>query len=128
MPEIRFNSALTSPIQARPTQKTLSKVQENANSFTDILNSAIEDSDSVRFSKHAQTRLDSRNIELDANDLKKLSGAVSDASQKGVQDSLILMNGLAFIVNIPDRTVVTAMPIDEASSNVFTNIDGAVIA
>lgn len=53
---------------------------------------------------------------------------MDEASRKGVRDSLVLMNNLAFIVSVPDRTVVTAMPVDEAGANVFTNIDGAVIA
>jgi flagellar operon protein len=52
---------------------------------------------------------------------------VEQASKKGVCDSLVLVDSLAFIVNVPSRTVVTAMDQTETNSNVFTNIDGAVI-
>ena len=38
------------------------------------------------------------------------------------------VDSLAFIVNVPSRTVVTAMDQNESENNVFTNIDGAVIA
>lgn len=126
MPGIRFNPILTPPVSTAANFK--SKTSKSANSFDDLLSGEISKQDGVKFSKHAQTRLESRNIELQSGDMEKLNDAVSKASSKGVQDSLIVMNGLAFIVNVPDRTVVTAMPVSEASSNVFTNIDGAVIA
>lgn len=126
---MRLNPILSPPLQPTQTSSQQSQISKTqSDSFQEILSGEISKNDTVKFSKHAQTRLESRNIELDADDLKKLGGAVDVASQKGVQDSLIVMNGLAFIVSVPDRTVVTAMPMDEASSNVFTNIDGAVIA
>jgi flagellar operon protein len=129
MPEIRFNSILTPPVQTAQAQSSTKQAQNNTDtSFSEFLSDALDGTDSVKFSKHARTRLESRNIELDEGDLKKLGGAVDAASTKGVQDSLILMNGLAFIVSVPDRTVVTAMSVGEAASSVFTNIDGAVIA
>ena len=48
--------------------------------------------------------------------------------ERGIKDSLILVDQLAFIVNVPNHTVVTAMDQTENKNNVFTNIDGAVIA
>ena len=39
----------------------------------------------------------------------------------------VLVDDIAFIVNVPSKTVVTAMDQAETNSNVFTNIDGAVI-
>ena len=47
--------------------------------------------------------------------------------RKGVNESLVLVDNLAFIVNVPNKTVVTAMDQEETNANVFTNIDGAVI-
>ena len=52
---------------------------------------------------------------------------VKKADEKGIQESLVMMDSLAFIVNIPNKTVVTAMDQRETEENVFTNIDGAVI-
>ena len=46
---------------------------------------------------------------------------------KGIKESLVLVDQLAFIVNIPNNTVVTAMSQKDAAENIFTNIDGAVI-
>ena len=52
---------------------------------------------------------------------------VQKASEKGIKESLVLMDSLAFIVNVPNKTVVTAMDQGESGDNIFTNIDGAVI-
>jgi len=81
----------------------------------------------LKFSKHAVSRLDQRNINLSAEQNARLEKGVSEAENKGVNESLVLVDDLAFIVNIPNRTVVTAMDQTETRSNVFTNIDGAVI-
>jgi len=56
-----------------------------------------------------------------------LENGVKQASEKGITESLVLVDSLAFIVNVPNKTVVTALDQTEANSNIFTNIDGAVI-
>ena len=81
----------------------------------------------LKFSTHAVSRLDQRNINLSADQNARLEKGVSEAENKGVNESLVLVDDLAFIVNVPNRTVVTAMDQTETRSNVFTNIDGAVI-
>jgi flagellar operon protein len=93
-------------------------------SFGQVLN---EELSGVKFSQHAIQRLNSRNIQLDSNDLAKLSGAVDKAAQKGARDSLILMDNLALVVSVKNRTVITAMDGNNIRDNVFTNIDSAVI-
>jgi flagellar operon protein len=122
--DIRLNGILTPPITSGQT--AADRPQKAATeSFSDILKQELEGG--VKFSKHAQTRLESRNIVLDSSDMSRLNDAVNKAANKGVQDSLVLMDKMAFIVSVPDKTVVTAMPVDETGENVFTNIDGAVI-
>ena len=81
----------------------------------------------VRFSKHAAGRLAERNIELTTGQMERLNEGAVKAGQKGIKESLVLVDELAFIVNIPNNTVVTAMNQSDAAQNVFTNIDGAVI-
>ena len=82
----------------------------------------------VRFSKHASIRLDDRNIELSEEQIGRLNEGAQKANAKGINESLVLVDELAFIVNIKNNTVITAMDQSEAKENVFTNIDGAVIA
>ena len=81
----------------------------------------------LKFSKHAANRLNDRNIALTDAQNVRLENGVKQASEKGIKDSLVLVDSLAFIVNIPNKTVVTAMEQTETISNIFTNIDGAVI-
>ena len=112
-----------------------SKPQEtkttDGKSFADIYQSAqrIEiQSSGVKFSKHAANRLTDRNIELSKGQLDRLNSGTRQASQKGINESLVLVDDMAFIVNIKNNTVITAMDKNSSEENVFTNIDGAVIA
>jgi flagellar operon protein len=82
----------------------------------------------VTFSKHAQERLESRQIRLNDADMTSLQRAVTRAEEKGAKDSLVLLRDLAFIVSVKNRTVVTAVDGDHLKDNVFTNIDSAVFA
>ena len=96
-------------------------------SFEEILSDKITGESELKFSKHASMRLDSRNISLTPNQNMRLENGVKQASEKGIKESLVLVDSLAFIVNVPNKTVVTAMDQMETNSNIFTNIDGAVI-
>lgn len=95
-------------------------------SFRDVLRRQNGNGE-VRFSKHAAGRLAERNIELTTGQMERLNEGAARAGEKGIKESLVLVDGLAFIVNIPNNTVVTAMNQSDAAQNVFTNIDGAVI-
>jgi flagellar operon protein len=105
----------------RPSNTTEKPEQSFKTVFQDVLRE-------LHFSKHAQDRLSSRNISLNDTDMSHLKNAVDMAEQKGSQDSLVLLRDLAFIVNIKNRTVVTALDSKGSKDNVFTNIDSAVIA
>lgn len=81
----------------------------------------------VKFSKHASNRLADRNISLSGDQMQRLNEGTRKAQAKGIQESLVLVDEIAFIVNVPNNTVITAMDQEETNENVFTNIDGAVI-
>ena len=81
----------------------------------------------LKFSKHATNRLSDRNIALTSNQLERLSDGTKKAQEKGIKESLVLVDELAFIVNTKNNTVITAMDQTETKENIFTNIDGAVI-
>jgi len=81
----------------------------------------------LRLSAHAAERLRSSRIVLTPEHMRRLSGAVSKAEAKGARESLILLDGVAFVVSVKNRTVITAIGPDRLKENVFTNIDSAVI-
>lgn len=93
-------------------------------SFADVLANV---SNQVVFSQHAQQRMQSRNLQLTKQEQEKLSQAVDKVAAKGAKESLVYLNNMAFVVSVPNRTVITAMDGTSARENVFTNIDSAVI-
>lgn len=125
-----------------PTQNLLNSVQSSQQSrtaellrranvgasFETLLQEQLnQNTGSVQFSKHAQLRAEQRNIDLNENLLSDLNEAVSKARSKGAKDVVIFDAKHAFIVNVPNNTVITAMSGSELKENVFTNIDSAVL-
>lgn len=80
----------------------------------------------LKFSKHANDRLSSRNIDLSAEQLERLENGTNKARQKGIRESLVMIDDIAFVVNVKNNVVVTAM--GNTEDTVFTNIDGAVFS
>ena len=98
-------------------------------SFEEVLKSKqeVQKETELKFSKHAANRLADRNIDLTQEQMTRLENGTKKASEKGINESLVLIDQLAFIVSVKNNTVITAMDKKEASDNIFTNIDGAVI-
>jgi len=95
-------------------------------SFAEILEQKkIAERGELKFSKHASERLVSRNIDLSENQKERLNQAVKAAEAKGIKESLVMMDNLAFIVNVKNNTVITAVAGGE--EKIFSNIDGAVV-
>ena len=82
----------------------------------------------VRFSSHAQQRLQQRDIALGEDEVAKINSAVDRAQEKGSKESLILLDDMAFVVSVKNRVVITAVDQPSMKQNVFTNIDSVVIA
>ena len=129
----RIQSAKINAPQTQPSAVRQSKPNGPPSDFAEILKAKqglapLPTAPEVRFSAHAQTRLQSRQIPFDAARQTRLQNAVQKAAGKGAKDALVLMDNLALVVNIPNRTVVTVADKDQLKQNVFTNIDSAVIA
>ncbi len=127
---ISLEQAAAAYLSQAPDNKPAKKT-EDGKSFAQILNQKGEElygSVNVKFSKHAAERLFDRNIELSDDQLKRLTKGTEEAGSKGIDSSLVMVDDLAFIVNTGSKTVVTAMDPANNDKNVFTNIDGAVIA
>ncbi len=111
---------------AKNTTISINKQQSSA-PFSEILKSkqAASETGELKFSKHANERLASRNIDLTDDQRVRLENGAKKASEKGINESLVMVDNLAFIVNVKNNTVITA--VNEGEDRVFTNIDGAVI-
>ena len=130
----QISSGFTSIQQVTDTYLKSSNKSSNMNvtdSFASFLQNRIDaasEKEEVKFSKHATKRLDDRDIIMTEEQRIRLNEGVLKAEAKGIQDSLVMVDSLAFIVNVPSNTVITALQNDASEEGIFTNIDGAVIA
>lgn len=114
-------------------QSMQQKTQQAAGTFSDLLRQRMEQlgtaqpAPTVEFSKHAQQRAEERGIQMTDDLMNQLAYSVGKAQEKGAKNILVLDAGQAFIVNVPQNRVITAISQDEMRDNVFTNIDGAVL-
>jgi len=82
----------------------------------------------LQFSRHALARLQSRGVQIDEAERGRLNEAVDVLHARGAKESLVLTPSAAYVVGVPKRTVITAMPRSEAMGNVFSQIDSTYIA
>ncbi len=109
-------------LQKRP--QVQNKV-DNGNTFKTVFKDAL---DNLKFSAHARARISSREVTIEGNDINRLNNAVNRAEAKGAREALVIMDDKAFIINVTNKTVITAVNKEQLDSNVITNIDAAVIA
>ena len=111
-------------------QQAASQTQQTRNEsfgamFREELQKAQEPRN-VEFSKHAMTRAEERGIDITPDLIDQLRGSMIRAQAKGATNILAMDSEKAFIINVPNAKVITAITQNELKENVFTNIDGAV--
>ncbi len=92
---------------------------------TNITRETDQSFNEILFSKHASKRLETRQIDITDEQRVRLQDAANQAREKGMRESLVMVDNLAFIVNVRNNTVITA--VNDTKRAVFTNIDGAII-
>jgi len=102
--------------------------QTTSVSFDQVLTERLRPTEKIKFSKHAESRMVSRGIELNQDELARLDRAVALADKKGARDSLVMIDNTALVVSVKNNTVITVVDRNNVIGNVFTNIDSAVIA
>lgn len=95
---------------------------DSGKSFDRVL---LDKADQIKFSRHAAKRLETRNISISEEQKARLENAAEQAMEKGMTESLVMVDDLAFILNVRNKTIVTA--VNDTANAVFTNIDGAII-
>jgi flagellar operon protein len=122
-----INPNAINPAILPPRAEPAAKITAGALSFGQVLESSLLKSADLKFSAHAQQRLNDRKIQLSPSDLGRLQQGVAQAAAKGSQESLVIKDNLAFVVSVKNNTVITAVDAGSMKGNVFTNIDSAVI-
>ncbi|RKP55462.1 flagellar biosynthesis protein [Cohnella endophytica] len=118
----QLSTGITVPIQGNRNGVRNPSMPSEQTSFRDILNNQ-----QLKFSHHAEQRLQQRGIQLLPDQVARIANAVDQAAAKGAKDSLVLFRDIAMIVNVPNRTVVTAMDGNSMKEHIFTQIDSAVV-
>jgi flagellar operon protein len=113
------------PVAATPPAPAGQAPELRGPSFADVLG---KQASSVQFSRHAAQRLERRGIDVGQGTMARLQDGVDRAAGKGSRESVVFVDGTAFVVSVPTRTVITAVDPAHMREHVFTNIDSAVIA
>jgi flagellar operon protein len=97
-------------------------------SFASVLADQTSPSNAPAFSKHATERLARRGVDMDSKTMGRLTEGIQRAADKGARNSVVFVDGTAFVTSVQNNTVITAVTPEAMNSHVFTNIDSAVIA
>lgn len=100
---------------------------ENGQSFSDVLERKIAEKSNISFTKHALMRAAERNLDVSDEKIERLNEGVKIASEKGLNDPLILVDKTAYIVSVKNGKVITAINASDLKGHAVTNIDGTVI-
>lgn len=128
MYSINTNQIRINQNQNQNKSRNLNNSINQINSFQTVLQKEVQKNQDIKFSKHALERLQERKIQLSPQEVNKLNNAISKAAEKGIKETLIIMDNKAFIASVPNRTVITAATGTQLKENIFTNIDGAIFA
>lgn len=99
--------------------------RNDSNNFKELLSEKLKNE--VSFSKHANERIQQRNIDVSREVTEKLNEAAVQAKDKGLKNVLVMIDNQAFILSTMNNKIITAVNSDDLKENIFTNIDGAVI-
>lgn len=112
----------------RDAQSAQNRRVQHDSQFADELRRAREhDASGFKLSAHARERIEERGISLDASEQQSLNQALFQLEEKGSNDALLLRSDAAFIVNVPSRTIVTALETGALKERIFTQIDSALM-
>ena len=93
--------------------------------FADVLARASEPD--LTLSAHAADRLRQHGIEMPEAVRQRIAEALDVLAQKGARDAVLVAPEAAFVVNVPNRTVVTALAPSEMRDRAITQIDSALL-
>jgi len=125
---IKINQIRINPNINQNQNRSVNTINNQNVTFEALLQKEVHKNQNLKFSKHALERLEERKIELTTQEVDKLNNAITKAAEKGIKETLIIMDNKAFIASVPNRTVITAATDKQLKENVFTNIDGAIFA
>ena len=101
--------------------------QEGRSTFASQLKRARLGAMGTTISSHAWQRIEQRGISMTDAEQHRLGEAMKTLAAKGARDALLMRADAAFVVNVPNRTVITAIDRHEMQQRIFTQIDSAML-
>lgn len=127
----RFSVGPITPVRTATSSSAVRPSSANAGEFDlalrEILTRTIGPQSGLNVTAHAEKRLQERHIPFDSETKQLLGEALDELQAKGARDSLVLTGKAAFVVNVPTRTLVTAMDPTDLRDKIVTKIDSVSI-
>lgn len=117
----KINPLQHQTLPLRPSTKPSNQTTQT--SFKEALKHATDQT--VKVSKHAQKRLDERNIHISEQKWQLIGEKMNEAQKKGVTDSAVILKDTVLIASAKNNTIITAM--DREQADVVTNINGTIL-
>lgn len=130
-----INSILIPNVTKTPSQKKVDHSNRlpkegQISEFKELLDSKISNEKplhgGINLSTHAQKRLEERKIDFNGEEYTKVKDAMTKLKAKGSQNSLVVSDKAAYIVDVRNNKIITAVDKGSMSENVFTKIDSTV--
>lgn len=117
------------PYRVNPLQSihSATPIQRNKAQKQTPFKEHLKKAQTLKISKHAEQRLHERNIQISEQKWQEIQQKISEAKQKGVKESLVVLKDSTLVVSAKNHTVITALSDAEAKSRIFTNIDGTIL-
>lgn len=109
------------------TKTPLRQRQMIQQGFQQHFQEAISTNEKLTISKHAQMRMDQRKIVIEQQTWDKIADKANEAKKMGVTESLIIIDNAALVISTKNNKVITVVDREEASSQIFTNINGTIL-
>lgn len=121
------------PLPVSSNQTVPSKTSASGGSFKTLLDQALIQPSAnnqnlnqvLKLSAHAIQRLEQRQIALGPEEIKKMENALVEVERKGGRNAVMFYKDTAFLASVANRTIITAIPLQE-DIHVLTQIDSAV--
>ncbi len=125
-----MDKSMFRPIHSQPISnhqlRSVTSKPTSMDSFSQHLQNVLQP-EKLTISKHAKERMSQRGIQIDEAKWGQIQEKVNEAKKMGVKDSLVLLQDAALIVSAKNNTVITAMDRQEATAQIFTNINGTIV-
>ncbi len=103
-----------------------SKNKKTNNEFKEHLDHELNHNE-IKISNHAAKRIIDRNLDLNGEEFVKIRNAITKLKEKGGKDSLVITSNAAYIVDVNQNKIVTAIDKENLQENIFTKIDSTIL-